>query len=381
MSRRPDVLVVAPNRGGHHGEYLRWITRGLLARGLAVSVAAHPAHVADAHGADVRPLPDAQALADAGSAWARGRALAAMTRRAVADVGPRRVLLPYLDPLVLPLAFGLRLPAPVVGLLFRVTTHETASGLGEHAKRAAKTAVLRLAARNPALGAVLPLDPDAVGPLRQLGLDARWAPDPVEPPRPQRSPAEVRAALGVEPDRHVAVLFGSLEDRKGAFETLDALGRMAPEDAARLAVVVVGRTYDDVRPRLLDAVAAGRETRAQVVFQERFVPDAELDDLTTAADAVLAPYLGHVGSSGVVLRAAASGTPVLATSAGMVGREVRRHRLGQTVDPADGAALAAALGRVARGERPGFDAAGAAAYAREHAVERFVDAVAGALAP
>ena len=43
------------------------------------------------------------------------------------------------------------------------------------------------------------------------------------------------------------VLFGSLESRKGLFQTLDALGRMPQEHAARLAVAFVGPIYDGIR--------------------------------------------------------------------------------------------------------------------------------------
>lgn len=395
MSRR--TLIVAPHAGGHHGEYLRWITRGLVARGAALTVVAPPAAL-DAAGLDadgrtghahLGPEADPVAvdpvapLSGGPSAWSRSRAVAALTRRTVLDHRPERVLLPYLDPAVPAVAVGMRFRCPVrmVGLLFRVTLHEPAESGGIKAvgRRAAKSLALRAAARNPHLGAVLALDPDAVAPLRRLGLDARWVPDPVEPPSPLRDAAAVRAALGIEPHRRVALLFGSLEERKGVFETLAALPRMSPTDASRLSVVVLGRTYDDIRPRLEAAVADARRTQAQVVFEERFVPDAELDEVVAAADAVLAPYCGHVGSSGVVLRAAAAGTPLVATEEGMVGREVRGHRLGQTIDPARLDALAEALGAVARGETPGFNPDGAAAYAAAHHVDRFVGVIADAL--
>ena len=223
------------------------------------------------------------------------------------------------------------------------------------------------------------LDPDAVDPLRRLGLDAEFLPDPVVPPSPSRSADDVRASLGVERGRRLLLLFGSLEERKGVLATLAALGRVPPNAARRLAVAIVGRTDDAIRVQLETLVAEGQRTETQVLYQDRFVPDAELDDLVLAADAVLAPYLGHVGSSGAVLRAAAAGTPVLATDAGMVGREVRRHGLGQTVDAADSTALARALARIAEEPEAAFDPDGAAAYARDHGLDRFVSTIHRAL--
>jgi glycosyltransferase involved in cell wall biosynthesis len=47
---------------------------------------------------------------------------------------------------------------------------------------------------------------------------------------------------------------------------------------------------------------------------------------------VLAPYQRHVGMSGILLLAAAAGTPVLSSNYGLMGALVRRHQLGITVD-------------------------------------------------
>ncbi|WP_412060583.1 glycosyltransferase [Rubrivirga sp. IMCC45206] len=381
----PDLLIVAPYAGGHHAEYLRWIVGGLATRDVGrIAVAAHPVLLdaeSDALAAvDTRAL-DVSPLAAPGSLWAAGRAVGAVVGDAIRAARAAQVFLPALDHTQLALATGLRFEVPtrVSGILLRATLHEPATGLGDRISRLRKTALLRLAARNPHLGAVLALDPDAVAPLRRLGLDARWLPDPVETPAPGRSAGAVRASLGVEDGRTMLLLFGSLEVRKGVFDVLEALTDVPDEAARRLALVVVGKTYDDMRPRLRAAVDAARQTAAHVVFQERFVPDGELDDLVTAADVVLAPYRGHVGSSGVVLRAAAAGRPLLATAEGMVGREVRAHALGQAVDTADRAALAAALATAAAAPDTGFAPARAAAYAEAHAVDRFADVIAAAL--
>lgn len=381
---RPEVLIVAPTAGGHHGEYLRRMVDGLRQRGVArLAVAAHPnllASEADTLASVATMALDVSALDAAGSLWQTGRATGALIRAATEAVRPHRVLVPYLDHAQLALALGLRFPfkVSIAGILFRATLHEPAVGAADQIRQLRKTAVLRLAARNPHLGPVLTLDPEAIAPLRALGLDARWLPDPVEAPAPTQTPDKVRAALGIEPGRRLAVLFGSLEERKGVFETLDAVRMLDADVAARLALVILGRGYPETRERLQSAVDRARQTAATVVFEERFVPDAELDDLVTAADVMLAPYRGHVGSSGVVLRAAAAGTPVLATSDGMVGREVRQHRLGQAVEPS-APSIAEALARAVRDPEADFDAAAAAAYAAAHGVDRFVDALADAL--
>ncbi|WP_412068481.1 glycosyltransferase [Rubrivirga sp. IMCC43871] len=383
--RPPDLLIVAPYAGGHHAEYLRWIVGGLAARDVGrVAVAAHPALLdaeAEALAAVGTRALDVSPLGAPGSLWAAGRAVGAVVGDAIRSARAPEVFLPALDHTQLALATGLRFDfrTRVSGILLRATLHEPATGLSDRLRQLRKTALLHAAARNPHLGAVLALDPGAVAPLRRLGLDARWLPDPAEPPTPTRSVDAVRASLGVEDSRRVLLLFGSLEVRKGVYDVLEALTDVPDDSARRLTLVIVGKTYDDMRPRLQVAIDAARRTDAQVIFQDRFVPDGELDDLVTAADIVLAPYRGHVGSSGVVLRAAAAGRPLLATAEGMVGREVREHALGQAVDTTDRTALAAALATAATAPATGFDPARAAGYAEAHTVDHFADVIADAL--
>lgn len=361
---------------GHHPEYVRWILDGARARGLGHVAVAGPADLAEAlPEAEVLPLPELGASLTGMSPRDARRRTADALRRAVETTGAASVLATALDPARVPLATGLRFSRPVriAGILLRAALHAPpAPSLGGRGRQLANRLVLRGAAANPHLGRVFTLDPDAVASLRALGLDAVYLPDPVVPPEVTRSRSETLARYEIDADRRVALLFGSLEYRKGLFELLEALALLPPDVARGLAVALVGTTYDDIRPRLADAVRQlDGASAVQVVFHERFVPDDELNDLVAASDLVLAPYRRHVGSSGVVLRAAAGGRPVLGPETGQIGREVSRHRLGVTVDTSDPRAIADGLVRVLRGE--GFDAVQAAAYAEAHSVERFCE--------
>ena len=71
------------------------------------------------------------------------------------------------------------------------------------------------------------------------------------------------------------------------------------------------------------------------------VPDDQVPAYLAAADAVLLPYRrSHIGTSGVLQRAAASGRPVVATDVGQVGPLVRDNGLGVVVEPESPQALA-----------------------------------------
>ena len=388
-SPRPDLLVIAPSGDGHHGEYLRWVLDGARRHAYVSVVAAGPGSLFDhdrvrpllTSGVRALRLPEMERALSTPSLWEQGRLTAAAIRQAVESTDATSVLLTYLDRAQLGLATGLRFTRQISGILFRPTLHEaTSRALGRRLHEARKRLVLQAAAANPHLDRVFTLDPDAVGSLRARGLDAVYLPDPVEPPAPGANAEAVREQYGVEPERQLAVLFGSLEDRKGVFELLRALPHLAPESARALAVVIVGKTYDEVRPRLQQAVrAASEQTEVQVVFREAFLPDADLSSLIGASDLVVAPYQGHVGSSGVVLRAAAAGVPVLAPTTGLIGRDVARNRLGTCVDTADPSAIARGLVRGLGGE--GFQAEDARAYVAAHSVDRFADVLFGQRPP
>jgi len=316
-------------------------------------------------------LPELDALGESTSLWDVGRRTGRAIRHAVESVQPTDVLLTYLDHAQLALATGLRFSFPVriSGILFRPTLHELAPlTLKERMQDARKRILLRLASANPHLLRVLTHDPDAVKSLEACGLSAAYLPDPVEPMLPTEAAETVRAHFNIEQGRRISVLFGSLEERKGVFELLQALSHLAPLPASRLAVVIVGRVYDALRPTLLNAISQARSTSpAQIVFSETFLPEPDLVNLIAASDLVLAPYRDHIGSSGVVLRAAAAGRPVLAPNVGLMGREVRLNRLGVTVDTSDPEDIARGLADTGTH----FDPDRAAAYAASHSVERF----------
>jgi glycosyltransferase involved in cell wall biosynthesis len=100
------------------------------------------------------------------------------------------------------------------------------------------------------------------------------------------------------------------------------------------------------------------------------VSDEEMHALFAAASLVLVPYQRHVGSSGVVVRAAAAGVPVLGPSYGMLGMLIEDRCLGESVDTTRPEELAAGLARFLDPSTPfPFDAEKARAYAAANTEE------------
>lgn len=389
------LLLFDPYTGGHHAEHVRHVLRGWEVRfgGDAdhrVTVAVAP-DLLRAHpdllqlGAGLHPRVRFVEIADVeglrGSLLAAGLWHRRVLTQLIERLRPTHVLLLYLDHAQLALGLSLRFSFPLAlsGILFRPSFHygrfeTTSPPLSEHVTRLRKRLVLRGALRNPHLTTVFTLDPSAVSDINALSTntEAVALPDPIDPTTMggAGSPAEIRAAYGVEEGRTLALLFGLLAERKGVFAVIEAL-RFLPDSVARhLTVLLAGAIRPEIRDRLY-AAAEDVDSPTQLVLHGAFVPDDEIQDLVRAADLILVPYQRHVGSSGVLIRAAAAGRPVLGQDYGIVGQQIREHSLGRTVDSTQPEVLAAALEAFLEAPEAGFDRDAARVFAEINTIEAY----------
>ena len=161
-------------------------------------------------------------------------------------------------------------------------------------------------------------------------------PDPIPAARPIPRPA-AREALGVRSGPHLFVLAGALDRRKGTLELATSFARADLGDRAELLLV------GPVDPTILDQLTAVFAGTSTISVIDRVVSDDEFWTALCAADTICAPYPQHVGSSGIQVRAAAIGTPMLSSSYGWVGEATRRYGLGIDVDCTDIGAIVDAL--------------------------------------
>jgi len=143
-----------------------------------------------------------------------------------------------------------------------------------------------------------------------------------------------RQKLGLPVNRPVFLFFGVGSRRKGLHVAVNALLRLREHDSFLL--LAGNQIPSPTVRRGLDELV--RHGRARVM--DRYVSPEEERLCFQAADVVLLPYLGHHGSSGVLMRAMASGHPVIASNENMVGRLVRDHQLGLLFPTADDQCLA-----------------------------------------
>jgi glycosyltransferase involved in cell wall biosynthesis len=192
-----------------------------------------------------------------------------------------------------------------------------------------------LSRRAIALGA--PVDRMDVVPY---GVDAaRFAPDP-------SGRAARRRAIGISDETPLVFTAGRLVRKKGFEYLIDAMAMM-PDPAPALAIAGSGDLSDELQSR---ARAAGVAPRI------RFLGNLAQDDVGrwfAAADVAVVPSIrdsaGNVdGLPNTVLEALASGTPLVATSAGGIGSVIEDGRTGLLVPERDPSALARTIGALLR---------------------------------
>lgn len=401
LSVPPHLVAFDIEVGGHHGVYLlhlarEWGRLGLpgrltyvvstqfrdrhpdvLAAASAVGISFHEVAPVDLSLGPLRHLRGpARIAAHASLEWQR-------LTTAATSVGATHVVALYLDRLLqIPLAAGLRSPCPVSGIYFRPTFHyrhwaKTALSLGDRLRAARQEAVATFALRNPGLHTLFTLDAFAAAELQIRGhRKAEGLADPVDlsPAAPERI-AALRARLGLDGSaRRLVLLFGVLTSRKGIPRVMKAISALPPEVIAGCHWALVGPLDKSYRPTLEAELAglAQKQPDATVTLVAEFVPEEDTQAWFELADLVLVPYERHVGMSGILVRAAAAGRPVLADDYGLVGALTRQDGLGLALDTSNSATFASALTRwFAKPSTVPFSPAGAAGFARRNRAQRF----------
>ena len=174
----------------------------------------------------------------------------------------------------------------------------------------------------------------------RLSAKARLIPEPVEPPT-IASRDEARRLLSLPPEGRIVCCPGGLDQRKGVDRLIRAFaacqGALRPDDR----LLLVGRVHESIR----EAIRATQDLQqsGRIILRNEFVSDEDLHRAIAAADVVAAPYPEHIGSSGIVVRAAALERMVLASNFGWIGMVADRFGLGPTCDCRDDEAIARLL--------------------------------------
>ncbi len=286
-----------------------------------------------------------------------------------ADLGSKKVVFMELD-LVLPaIAAQFSTPARIAGIWFKPGFHME-HGTGRPTYVLHEKLLLGRCLQHPNLHRILVMDPEALRRLTAGTKGDMFRPLPhIVPSHPiRKTPAEIRAELAIPAEATSLLFFGQISRRKGFLDIVAALARLEASVRARIFLIVAGKLDDIDAATFAECRRAIDELGVKSLIRDAYVSDEEMDRLFVAADVVLAPYVDHVGTSDIVVRAALHGRPVIAQRSGIVGKLVAEHRLGLTVRSGDATEIALAVHACVTGPLDArFDGAAARAFAASHA--------------
>jgi glycosyltransferase involved in cell wall biosynthesis len=252
--------------------------------------------------------------------------------RALGIIRPGHVYIPYADGLAQTLGaircLGSRYVSPdmqIEGILMRGRFAYPRQQWYDGTRNAAWLTALRLAP----FSVVHQLDPIPFAAIRKeggpLSAKTRLIPEPVEP-IPRTEKVEARRRLGIPTDGRYIASIGYLDRRKGTHLLVRAFSKAKLGATDRL--LLMGKIDPEIRPILKEVSAEVPDGRLVII--DEYVTDERLGLGLCAADVVCAPYDRHIGSSGIVVRAAAAERPVLASDYGWVGAVISAFKLGHT---------------------------------------------------
>ena len=96
----------------------------------------------------------------------------------------------------------------------------------------------------------------------------------------------------------------------------------------------MGKLSSEIRRLIEDEMKAAVQDGRLIVI-DQYVSHEQFCLGLNAADVICTPYPRHIGSSGIVVRAAAIGKPILASNYGWVGAVVSTFELGTTCSVSD----------------------------------------------
>ena len=357
MSSPHSVMIMEPHADGHHGPYLCWSIKVLTDLGIEVTVLTLPESMRHPLlgqiARDRTGLVNIIYVKHGGPPLRRHGGTVSLIRREftywrlfrnwyrghAGPVNPDVVFLPYLDYCLYAIAL---LGSPFqgsswVGVAMRPKFHF--SDMGVIAPRVSFKPILKALfyrlLRENSLKEVLTVDEalfiylkDTVRKYSKVEfLPSPFIVDSL------LNIEDARNFLGVDENRKIILVYGSLTIRKGVRELLTAIED--PKFPKDVDVVLAGIISKELRP-LIEApwVHALKENR-RVIVLDKFIDSYLERALFSVADIVWLGYKGHYGASGVLEQAARSGAPVIATKEGLIGWQVKRHNLGVMVNPAN----------------------------------------------
>lgn len=145
------------------------------------------------------------------------------------------------------------------------------------------------------------------------------------------TPRNTRSELGVDKKQRLFVHLGGLGGRKGTMNIIGAMEKMTIDELKQNVFVFAGKVGNDIRTEFYQRIQPLQKNANVKIFDGR-IPFEQMADLCYSCDAILLPYSNTMQSSGIISYASMFGHPVIGPSDGLLGKIIRKYRLGYACD-------------------------------------------------
>ena len=153
---------------------------------------------------------------------------------------------------------------------------------------------------------------------------------------------DLKSKLGIKNKKKVLLHFGALCDLKGTLTILDAIDYMCEDELREYIFIFAGRLFVDIEKVFRYRVDI-LKNKCEIIFLEGFQSYEMLASLCIISDTILMPYKRTSQSSGGLSYAAQFRKPVIAPAKGLLGKLVRKNKLGILIKNVNGESLAKAI--------------------------------------
>lgn len=138
---------------------------------------------------------------------------------------------------------------------------------------------------------------------------------------------DFRKDNAVKEDAIVLSHIGVLSERKGTLNILKAIKEMSVVDRNQFVFVFAGKIDLDIKDEFY-RLAAECSEKYRLIIKDYFCSYEEISAICKSSNVLLIPYLNNSQSSGVLGYAAQFNVPVFSPSSNMLGKIVRKSKLG-----------------------------------------------------
>ena len=165
----------------------------------------------------------------------------------------------------------------------------------------------------------------------KIAKEISLTPEPVETTSAY-STETARKKLGIPVEGAYIVEAGVIDKRKGADYLLQAFSKIDTDQDIKL--LLAGKVSEDLKV-LLDKQYKEMIDKKRLIVLDHYLSDEQFTSAFLAATIFCLPYRHIERSSGIAVRAASFGRPMLTSNTGWLGRVIPKYQLGNTCDVTD----------------------------------------------